>query len=332
MHCSANVGPAGDVALFFGLSGTGKTTLSADPERRLIGDDEHGWSDDGVFNFEGGCYAKTIRLSARGRAANLERDRFGTRPRERGRRREDAAARLRTTIASRRTRGRPIRSTSSTNAEPSAAGRRIRRTSSFLTCRRLRRAAADLAADAGAAHVPFPVGVHGEGGRHGDGRHRAEGDVQHLLRRAVPAAAAQPLRDDAAASGSRGTARTVWLVNTGWTGGPYGAGWRIEMPFTRAMVRAALDGSLSDVAVHAGPGVRRAVPQACPGVPAELLRPRDDLAGPAPRTTPRRGGWPSCFAATSRPTPSRRRRRCGRRDRGERGAVQGANAPFPLLD
>jgi phosphoenolpyruvate carboxykinase (ATP) len=278
MHSSINVGQAGDPAVFFGLSGTGKTTLSADPLRNLIGDDEHGWGDGYTFNFEGGCYAKTIRLSAM-----YEPDIFATTKR--------FGTILENVDIHPVTRELDLdseRITENTraaypldyigNADPTGIAGTPRNVV-FLTADAfgvlppiskltreqaayhfisgytaklagteigVREPSATFSAGFGAPFLPRHPGVY------------AEMLVDRLKQFDVP----------------------VWLVNTGWTGGPFGVGHRMDITHTRNMVRAALNGELTDVPTVIDPIFRVAVPTSVPGVPDGVLQPRSTWADP----------------------------------------------------
>lgn len=278
MHCAANVGPQGDVALFFGLSGTGKTTLSADPQRRLIGDDEHAWSDTGVFNLEGGCYAKCIHLSAEREPQIWDAIRFGAvlenvvlDPDTRHPRYDDASLTENTRAAY------PIEHIQGA-VIPGVAGHP--RTILFLTAdafgvlppiarlspeqamyhflagytsklagteRGITQPQATFSACFGAPFLPLP-----------------------------PAVYARKLGECLGRHGTR-----VFLVNTGWTGGPFGVGRRMDLAHTRQLVRAAIDGTLGRVPFDREPAFQLDVPRECPGVPPELLMPRSTWDDPA---------------------------------------------------
>jgi phosphoenolpyruvate carboxykinase (ATP) len=279
MHCSANTGEGGDVALFFGLSGTGKTTLSSDPERMLIGDDEHGWSDRGVFNFEGGCYAKTICLSAEAEPQIFETTRrFGTvlenvaiDPESRVLDLDDGRLTENTRAAY------PISFIE--NAVGSGLGGHPGNV-------------VMLTADAFGVLPPIS-------------RLSPEGAMYHFLSGytakvagtekgvtepkatfstcfgapflpLAPSRYATMLGERIAQHRSR-----VWLVNTGWTGGPYGVGRRMKIGYTRAMIRAALAGALDDVDYERDPIFNLDIPTSCPLVPPDVLRPRNTWADAA---------------------------------------------------
>jgi phosphoenolpyruvate carboxykinase (ATP) len=279
MHSSVNVGPKGDVAVFFGLSGTGKTTLSADPLRSLIGDDEHGWGSDYVFNFEGGCYAKTIRLSPM-----YEPDIFAT-TRRFGTILEnvdiDPVTReldLDSERFTENTRGAyPLHFIG--NADPTGVAGTPRNVV-FLTAdafgvlppiSRLTReqAAYHFISGYTAKLAGTEIGIKEPSATFSAGfgapfLPRHPGVYAHLLmdrleQYDVP----------------------VWLVNTGWTGGPYGTGHRMNIAHTRNMVRAALNGELRKVPTVIDPVFGLAIPTAVPDVPSELLVPRATWPDPA---------------------------------------------------
>ena len=271
MHCSANVGAGGDVALFFGLSGTGKTTLSADPERRLIGDDEHGWSEAGVFNIEGGCYAKTIELSAEKEPQIYRAIRFGSVlenvPLDPGTRRPDFDSR---------------RYTENTRAaypldfipnhEPTGRGGHPK-TIFFLTADAFGVMPPIARLDPEQAMAYFLCGYTAKVAGTEVGVKDPVAEFSTCF--AAPFLPLPPRRY-AKLLGEKLKAHQapVWLLNTGWIGGAFGVGERINLPYTRAMLRAALEGKLDAVTYRTDPIFGLSVPTTCPGVPSEVLDPK----------------------------------------------------------
>ena len=279
MHCSANIGSAGDVALFFGLSGTGKTTLSSDPERELIGDDEHGWSDRGVFNFEGGCYAKMIRLSAEAEPQIFATSRrFGTILENVA---IDAATRqldLNDDSLTENTRGAyPISSVE--NWVPSGQGSHplnivMLTADAFGVLPPIAR----LTPAAAKYHFLSGYTAKVAGTERGVTEPKATFSTCFGAPFMVwhPNVYAKLLGEKIARHDAK-----VWLVNTGWTGGPYGVGRRMSISHTRAMIHAALAGALDKVQYETDRVFNVDVPVSCPNVPGQALKPRGTWSRPA---------------------------------------------------
>jgi phosphoenolpyruvate carboxykinase (ATP) len=274
MHCSANIGEAGDTAVFFGLSGTGKTTLSADPARRLIGDDEHGWSDNGIFNFEGGCYAKVIRLS---RDAEPEiyacTERFGTVLENVIIDPESRVLDLDSELLTENTRaGYPL--SFIPNAVPSGRGEHPRNII-MLTADAfgVMPPVARLSAEQAMYHFISGYTAKLAGTEKGLGK---EPQATFSTCFGAPFMALHPsvyanlLREKIARHRV-----DCWLVNTGWSGGPYGVGSRMKIQFTRSIIHAILDGTLAKIATKPDPVFGLGIPEQCPGVPAQVLVPRN---------------------------------------------------------
>jgi phosphoenolpyruvate carboxykinase (ATP) len=271
MHCSANVGEGGDTAIFFGLSGTGKTTLSADPDRKLIGDDEHGWTKENtIFNFEGGCYAKVIDLTEEKEpdiyrairpGALLENVVFkeGTKEVDFF----DSSITQNTRVSY------PIDHIDNIQT-PSYASNPTN--IFFLTC------------DAFGVLPPVSKLTPGQAAYHFISGYTAKvAGTEAGITEPVPSFSAcfgepfMPLHPavyaEMLSNKMKEAGVNVWLINTGWSGGPYGVGSRIKLKYTRAMISAILEGKLDDVEFDTHPIFGLNMPKYCPGVPTEILDP-----------------------------------------------------------
>lgn len=278
MHCSANEGARGDTALFFGLSGTGKTTLSADPKRALIGDDEHGWSDDGIFNFEGGCYAKAINLSAEKEPQIFSAIRFGSVLENVVF--DDATCDVDYddgSITENTRAAYPVEFID--NAKIPCVGGHPKNII-FLTC------------DAFGVLPPVAKLTPGQAMYHFISGYTAKvagtevGIVEPMPNFSACFGAAflvwHPTKyAEMLAEKMQKYKVNVWLVNTGWTGGPYGVGSRFELKYTRAIIDAILGGSLEDNYFTTDKYFGLSIPRDCPNVPSEALNPIETWADKA---------------------------------------------------
>ncbi len=272
MHCSANVGKNNDTAIFFGLSGTGKTTLSADPNRGLIGDDEHGWAEQTVFNFEGGCYAKCVNLSKEKEPQIYDAIRFGALV-------ENIEFYEGTTTVDYDN----ISKTENTRAaypinhidnaiEPSISS--TPKNIFFLTCDAFGVLPPISKLDAGQAMYHFISGYTAKVAGTEVGITEPTVTFSACFGKAFlplhPTSYAELLGDKL-----KKNKVNVWLVNTGWSGGSYGVGARMKLSFTRAMITAAINGELDKVQYETMPVFGLSMPKTCPGVPSEILNPRN---------------------------------------------------------
>ena len=276
MHCSANVGPNGDAAIFFGLSGTGKTTLSADSSRTLIGDDEHGWGEDGIFNFEGGCYAKTINLTREAEPeiyelchtfgsiienvamdpVTRELDFFDAAVTENGRVSYDLSK---------------VSNASTTGITGHPKNIVMLTCDAFGVLPPISRLTPDQAMYHFLSGYTAKVAGTERGLKEPAATFSTCFGAPFMPRH--PTVYAKLLGEKMAAHDAK-----CWLVNTGWSGGAYGEGERMKIAYTRAMLNSALSGDLERVELKADPNFGVLVPQSCPEVPAEVLNPRNTWA------------------------------------------------------